>query len=138
MAGYKRSKRFILEFEDEEFDGLEVTVGQPSIQDILTIRRVQGLLGEKDADQEDAFEKLCKILGKYIKEWNLEDDDDQPIKPSSNALLDQDVDFVLAIVVAWTRASVGVADPLDEGSPSGETSLEASLATESVSLSQSS
>lgn len=138
MAGYKRSKRFILEFEDEEFEGLEVTVGQPSIQDILTIRRMQSLLGDKDASQEDAFEGLCTILGKYIKEWNLEDDDDQPVIPSPSALLDQDVDFVMAIVVAWTRASVGVNVPLDDGSPSGETSLEASLAMESVSLSPSS
>ncbi len=122
MAGYKRSKRYILEFEDEEFEGLEVTVGVPSLRDTLRIQALEGKLKE-----EGAFEELCTILGKYVKEWNLLDDDDQPIRPSQDSLLDLDMDFVMTIVSAWTRAAVGVAAPLDEGSPSGETSEEAAL-----------
>ena len=128
MAGYKRSKKYVLEFEDEEFEGLEVTVGVPSLRDILRIKSLEEKLKE-----EGVFEELCTLLGKYVKEWNLLDDDDQPVTPSPDALLDLDMDFVMAVVSAWTKAAVGVAAPLDEDSPSGETSLEASLPMETLS-----
>lgn len=130
MAGYTpQRKLYRLKFADEQYEGLEVLASSASMGSILEIQRLAGKMGEKPTPEESAeiSSRMMNIFGKALRSWNLLDEDDQPVPATTEGLLTQDPDFVMAMVAAWTEAVAGVSAPLDGGSGSGETSQEASL-----------
>lgn len=119
--GYERNpKVYHLKFQDGEYAGLEVRVRSLSMKQLLIIRTGKGD-GEKDGT-----ETAVEFLAKRIVDWNLTSEG-VPVPPTLDNILDEDDDFVLAIINKWTTAVSGVSDPLPESSPSGEPSQEASI-----------
>ena len=133
MAGYKRTtKKYKLQFSDEEYEGLEVTMGGASLGLIMDLQRLSERLGENQ-DNAAAVEQMMEIFCSKLLDWNLVDDDDQPVPITVAGLRTQDMAFVMTLIAAWTQAVAGVNAPLAVGSPSGEPSLEASLTMEPLS-----
>jgi hypothetical protein len=134
MGGYKRkSKNYVLAFEDPEMDGLEVKVKS------LSVGKVREFLAKSRANEVDV-DGTFDDFEKALLSWNLLDDDDQPVPTNREGIDGQDVDFIMAIVTAWMETITGVpdADPLDGRSNSGEPSLVASLPMVPLSASQAS
>lgn len=57
-----------------------------------------------------------------LKEWNVEDDDGQPVPPTEQGLRSLEFPFVFRIIAAWIKATAGVAAPLGPASSGGEPS----------------
>ncbi|MCF3101420.1 hypothetical protein IPZ58_07480 [Streptomyces roseoverticillatus] len=127
--GYKRNpKVYKLRFQDGDMAGLEVTLRSVSVGQVIEL----GGLGA-DTSNGETVEQMVELLAERIVEWNLEDENGAPVPPTLEALKNEDLDFVLAIINEWTSAAAGVSAPLETPSPSGETSLEASLPMEVLS-----
>lgn len=115
--GYKATKKFLLKFPEGEYEGLEIRVRSVPFGEYFALEELAKRAG-KSADMESVDELLAKLAG-CITEWNLEDDDDQPIAPSVAALKDLEANLVLAIISAWLDGMSGVAVPLDKKSSGG-------------------
>lgn len=126
--GFKAKKKlYQLRFADgHDLEGLEVTMSSVSMGTLLKLQEV-GDRADEVAKDMSQFRGIVEIFAKAMIGWNLEDDFDRPIPVTVDAILDQDPDFIMAIILEWTKAISGVPDPLDAGSTSGERSLEAQL-----------
>lgn len=129
MAGYKRkAKVYKLIFEDEEFAGLEVRVKSLPVGDFLDLTDLADVAaGTAGAEQKDKIERLFAIFADALLDWNLLDEDDNPVPANLDGVKSQDLDFDLTVIKAWMEAVAGVAAPLVTGSNGGTTTLEASL-----------
>lgn len=126
--GYKRTpKLYHLKFgEDTDYPGLEVAIRDTSLGQFLAARAT-GADGDPIAGMVD-------LLIDRIHSWNLEDDQTgEPVPTTREAILGEDSDMIFDIVRMWQQAMTGVAAPLDDASPSGETSEEASIPMEALS-----
>lgn len=131
--GYRpKRKIYDLDFTGTEYDGLKVTVRGVSTGQALDIdaARVDG--------GDEAMRGMLELLAEQLVDWNIEDDDGQPVPANLDGLRAQDIGLNLAIVNAWQTAMAGVPAPLESGSTSGEPSLVASIPTETLSPPQSS
>lgn len=118
--GYERNpKVYHLKFLDGEYAGLEARVKSLSMKQLLTMRAGKG------DDDKDGTERAVEYLAERIVDWNLTDQG-VPVPPTLENILEEDDDFILAIINKWTTAVSGVPVPLPESSPSGEPSPEAS------------
>lgn len=136
--GYKASKKYQLKFDESTgHEGMEVTMRSISTAQLLRIQKLGTGFTAAKLDPE-AFEELVGILVASLVDWNLEDDDDQPVPTTVEGALSQDPDVILTIISAWTTAVGGVSAPLGGSSTSGSESLEASLQMEPLSPSLSS
>lgn len=125
--GFERNpKVYHLKFQDGEYAGLEVRVRSLSMKQLLVIRTGNGEEGK------DGTERAVEFLAERIISWNLTDKG-VPVAPTLENILEEDDDFVLAIINKWTSAVSGVSAPLEEPSPSGEISQVASIPTEPLS-----
>lgn len=127
--GYRpQRKTYVLEFEGEEYKGLEVKIRGLNTGQMLDI----------DTAREDggdaAIRAMLKLMADQLVEWNVEDDDDQPVPMTFEGVCSLDLDFNWAVINAWQTAIAGVAAPLDDASTSTEPSLVASIPTETLSL----
>lgn len=128
MARYKRpSVRLV--FEAEEFDGLEVEcrrVSNNRMFDIMEAAEAMDALKSDDIPgMRKAMADLAGVLAPIIISWNLDDDDDQPVPPTRDGLMDQDPGLLMALAAGVQQAMGGVPVPLDDGSTSGTLSLAA-------------
>jgi hypothetical protein len=123
--GYKRPT-LKLEFEDPEMDGLEVRCRRPSIGAFMD------LLGFWDRPLGD-IEVRTEVAGEIRKaliSWNLEDDDDQAVPLTVEALLDLDTPMFKALYRAIVKVNSTVPAPLDGRSTAGEPFPEGSIPME--------
>lgn len=109
-----------LKFEDEEFAGLEIRARSLPLESLFQLQEAQ----EKADQDSSAAREVMRTLGDAIIEWNLEDDDGNPVKPGADGLLQLDIRFAMAILNAWQEAMVSVPNRLLAASNGGETSLE--------------
>ena len=127
--GYRpKRKIYTLEFEGEEYEGLEVKIrglNTGQVMDIDTARQDGG---------DAAIVAMLQLMADQLIEWNVEDDDGQPVPTTFEGVRSLDIDFNWAIIDAWQNAAAGVKTPLDEPSISTEPSLVASIPTETLSL----
>lgn len=132
MAGYKpKDKIYRLKFTDPDLDGLEVDTTSASLGDILRMQELAQVSSE-NGDTKSTRDML-QTFSHVIKAWNILDDDDQPVPPTFEGLCSLSDELATAIFQAWMTKVAGVSAPLADGSPSGETSLEASLPMETLS-----
>lgn len=135
--GYRRpSKTYVLQFEDDQLAGLEVKARGASTGQLMKLMDLTEL-STRGFRKEDIKEvdKLFELFASKITEWNLEDEDGNPLPVSYDSLMDQDMDFTLDLVFAWVHAVVGISGPLEQNSGDGEPFPEASIPMESQSLS---
>lgn len=137
--GYRpKRKTFNLTFEgDSEFDGLQVRTGSPSLgalQEILT------LSGSGENDPE-AVNTMIELFAEQLREWNVEDEDGNPVPATIEGLQAQDATFAFSLIKAWgeqMRESMEVPAPLDERSTNGSLSAVPSSTMAPLSTSQAS
>lgn len=152
--GYVRNKTYVLAFTDEEFEGLEVhakgaSIGQVlGLLDLLKLADIDDITKVTEQDRRDldrlfrvfaGCPKLCDWLhedqgGNHyvskIKSWNLQDGDAGcvvDIPPTYEGLMEQDMQFQLALVFAWLDGVVGTPGELGKDSTDGGHSAEASI-----------
>lgn len=121
--GHKRKKKTyrLVWPEDHESHGLVVRIRSLSMREMLNLRRP-----DEDSDLTD--DSAVALFASKLVSWNLEDEDTgEPVPPTLDGVLDQDNDFVLEMIGAWTAAAAGVSPPLGGSSTGGEPSLEASM-----------
>ncbi|MDT0377225.1 hypothetical protein RM572_00345 [Streptomyces sp. DSM 42041] len=133
MGYVRKPKTYRLEFEDPEYEGLEVRMRGLSTYDYT---RALGLQEVKEENPETIRELLDLFAGALI-EWNLQDEEDGPVLPRTpETLIAQDLDLVLAMCNAWLAAIGSVPAPLEQNSPAGGQSPEVSLPMAPLSPSQ--
>lgn len=129
MAGYKRpAKTYLLQFDDEEYQGLEVEMTGASLGVILDLQRLSERLDATGGAANSAvIQEMIEVFSTKVIRWNLLDENDQVVPHTPEGLATQDLPFIMTLIAAWTKAVAGVSAPLDGASSSGETSLEGSL-----------
>jgi hypothetical protein len=126
--GYKPKRKLItLDFEGTKHDGLEVTMRGLTVGEELELDDMRG----KDSNGRRIFEMMAGLL----HEWNVEDENGQPVPATFEGVCTQDSVFIMEILDALQTANSGVSDPLPESSPSGEPSPVASIPMEPLSAS---
>lgn len=134
--GYKRKRTHVLEFDDNQFDGLEVVADSASMDEYFTIRDLLDRPTSTAAGARDDLREIFDLLVPKLVSWNLEAEDGSPVPLDRETFGSQDREFTGAIVQAWLQAVQGVRRPLPTPSPSGEQSVAASIPTETLSASQ--
>jgi hypothetical protein len=126
--GYRREPRIInLRFEDTEYDGLVVRARSVSTGEFFAFQD----LAEHADRRSDSARDLIALFATVVIDWNLEDPvTGEPMPVSDQVLLDQDLDFVMDLVITWMDAVAGVTRPLGRASTGGRSSPEASLPME--------
>lgn len=142
MGGYRRkAKVYKLNFSDPEMDGLTVMAKSVTTGRLMKLMRLAvrfseergGVKREFTEDDLEAIEGLLTGFAKALVEWNLLDDDDQPVPATLEGLQDQEFDFALTIVMAWLNAVGGVSKDLGKDSTSGRSFPEVSIPMELLS-----
>jgi len=128
MGFVHQRKTYRLLFEGD-LDGLEVVARSASARMYTRIAALANREWSNPLSAEDLaeFEALCQAFAKVLESWNLEEEVQVKGKPSRRAvpatldgLLDQDLELVTAIVLAWMDA---VAGPAAVSGPFSEESL---------------
>jgi hypothetical protein len=134
--GYRRPvKAYRLKFEQEDMAGLEVTARSLPLGEFLKVTELASLDKDDPAAAKSAGE-LFRLFASSLLEWNLEDGFGDPVPATYAGVLAQDLDFMMAIILAWVGAMSDVDGGLGKGSSSGGTSgLEQSIPMETRSAS---
>jgi hypothetical protein len=107
--------------EGHVYHGCEVVLRR------LTLGEYLDITGLGDVDGLTVAHQLRGMSDKLIA-WNLEDEQGNPIPATADAVIGQDFDLMSTILAAWLDAlRGGVSAPLEQTSPDGEPSLEASI-----------
>lgn len=132
--GFKVPRRdALLRFEGTDYDGAEIKCRLDiSFADFFEFEKLR-FAGE---DVEKVRDLVRRFAEDILIEWNLEDDDGQPIPTSVKALFDQPPAFVLLLMQEWLSAIGRVPGPLAATSNNGSTSAEESERTADPSPSQ--
>lgn len=126
--GYKvKRKAYRLRFEDPDMDGLVVLVHGMNTGKFIEFQSAKAAQAEDGAEERGATEEMCRMFIDALVEWNIEDDDGNPLPPTMDSLKSLDLDFSMTMVNAWPEAVKGVSDPLPQTSTDGSTSVEASI-----------
>ena len=112
----------LLDLSHTEWAEAEVTVRLAmSIGEYLEIKRL--------SDEVDTAALLQTFGDKMLVRWNLVDDNDKPLLPTGESMVNlPNMTFALAIVTEWLRAVAGVSAPLVEPSDVGDMLVAASIA----------
>ncbi len=133
---YKRKRTlYQLTFEDPDLEGLEVTTRRVSIEGLKRFAEMfdtaQSLGLDVPGDDKalkpehlGLIEQLFAAFARVIVEWNLDDDDDEPVPATTEGLLSLDLDFGMKLVESWIAGMVVAPPPLPGSSPSGGNSPE--------------
>lgn len=118
--GYKpKLKTYLIKFEEgHEFHGVEARLSGMSYGEWEQVTGLDGSEGETNG--ADAVRRFVE----HLVSWNLEDESDQPVPTTLDAVKALDHNLVAALNNAYIQTLIGVhdADPLPDSSPSGEPS----------------
>jgi hypothetical protein len=116
--GYRRNAPTIeLTFEDPQYEGLQMRMKSMSFGKALeTMRMAEMVKGDGEVTA------LAGVFADHIVSWNLEDDRGVPIEPTTQALLELDIGFVMDTLTAWLEGLLQVSAPLAARSTGGEQS----------------
>ena len=141
MSGYTRKRRvYRLRFEDEELDGLVVKVRSASVGRLLEFMRYLAGISNDDLTAEDVerFANLFEMFAEVLVEWNVQDEDGEPVPATLEGVRTQDADFVMGIMRVWFQAVTTAPAPLPATSSDGGPSVVPPLPMEPLSPSRAS
>lgn len=139
MGHKRKSKVYKLVWpEDHDNYGLEVCMKAMNTEELLKIGGMADINLNSGPEAMSALDDMMSLFASKLDSWNLEDDNDQPVPSSFEAVKAQDLDFIMELIDAWMRNIVGVSVPLGQGSNVGETSLEGLIPMEPLSQNQAS
>lgn len=123
--GFKvKPKTYTVRFEEgHEFHGVEARLSGMSYGEWEQVTGLDG--GDGETNGADSVRRFVD----HLISWNLEDEQDQPVPTTLDAVKTLDHNLVAALNNAWIQTLIGVhdADPLPETSTSGEPSPEVSV-----------
>lgn len=133
--GFKAKATILkLKFVDDEYEGLEIRAKSPSMGAFLEIAELADVdVTSADADDVAAVLKLFEHFVNSVKDWNLEDDDGEPVPTTVDGLKTLDINFVMDVIGAWMDGVKGMSPGLPPPSESGPPSQEASIPMEALS-----
>lgn len=122
--GFSRKRVYELEFRDGDpiTDGLEVKATAPTVAESYELGKPR----KGESNPAYVRRQMEELVG-HVVEWNLIDDDDEPLPLTIDALETVDVYVVTRITDAWLDIGkvLDEASPLDShsgtGSPGGST-----------------
>jgi hypothetical protein len=108
-GGYRRQRKaYRLKFE--QYPGLEVMAESVSVRQLLRVMRMADELGASPTEEQ--VTGLFGVFAERVRSWTLLDEDGEPVPPGLDALLDEDFEFALTLVLAWVQAISSVTAPL--------------------------
>lgn len=113
--GYRPPRKiYKLDFAGTEYEGLEVSMRGVTVGEELEQESRRGTPG---------FGRyIFDLMASLLVEWNVEDDNGEPVPATRDGVLTQDSTMVQSILEALQAAVSGVPDPLPQSLPSGEPS----------------
>lgn len=146
MGGFKKARRqFVLRFEDEELQGLEVRATSCSLGKLMGLLALADMGRKFSPEDVKKLDELFALFTSCVKEWNLEHEEDivesgevvdtvwVQTPRSIDGLKEHDPDFVLDMVFAWMDGVVGTSVPLERRSEGGKPSEEELIPMETLS-----
>jgi hypothetical protein len=108
--GFSRKRVYDLEFRDGDpiTDGLEVKATAPTVAESYEL----GVRKEDETQAAYLRRQMTELVG-HVVEWNLLDDDDEPLPTTLEALESVDIYVVRRITDAW----FDIGKVMDEASP---------------------
>lgn len=134
--GFKAQRKlFMLQFEDQALEGLDVRVRSISLGRLLDLADQAAELEHGGAGALPRVRELLAVFTERLEFWNLENEEGEPTPQTLEGLLSHETDLVLDIVLDWFGAmmSVGKGDPLVSSSTNGNTFPEPSIPMETLS-----
>lgn len=137
MARYREERpTYKLVFED--MDGLVVRVKSISVGKLKKLSHTD-LTTMTEDESHAGMDDLLAEFAKNLVEWNLDDEDGNPVPPTLEGIEERDLSFILKIIKAWMETVSGVpqGSPLTPSSNVGLPYPAVSIPTESLSPSPS-
>ncbi len=106
--GHKRKQTiYKLVFEDPEYHDLEVRARSMPLGQYLEMMAIfdEGGLTKDNSD------KLFAMFADVLIDWNIEDDEDQPVSATVEGLYSLELEEARTIISAWRDAVAGVSRP---------------------------
>lgn len=129
MGYRKEAKVFRLVWDEStDYPGMEVRAKSVPLGQFLKISKLAGKSGT-DFDPGD-IEALFEMFAKALVSWNLEEEDGTPVPATPAGMYDQDMGFVLAVIMKWMAVVTQVSDDLGKGSAAGVRYPEGSIPME--------
>lgn len=121
MGFQLKPKNIVLQFDDTtDYPGFECTVRGMTLGEYMDLMRVEEVTTGEVGHQLEQF-------ASSLLSWNLEDGGGQPVPATAESVFQQDKDFMFEVAGKWMEAIHGVSAPLEQSSPVGEQSVEASI-----------
>lgn len=137
--GFKPKKTmYRLVFKDPDMDGLVVIGKALSMGKTLQLQQYATKfadVSDKDGIPPEMLDEMLGLLTEGLAEWNVEDDDDQPVPLTDEGILTQEIPFIMKIIYAYGAAMGQVKEELGKESISGSSFPEASIPMETSSTS---
>lgn len=138
--GFKVNRTvFVLKFGDPELLGLRVVAKKPSMGEQLDTINLLDLanlsLPTMKAEDGERIKEGFRFFGRFLVEWNLEEEDGTPVPCTPDGLLGLEDGLATSIVDAWVQAVSSVPKDLKEKSNVGLRSVVESIPTEPLSAS---
>lgn len=131
MAFKRKRKIYHLNFAGTEYDGLEVKVRGLTTGEYLELVSLSAPGTEGDTKENDG---LIKLFATHLVTWNLLDEGTNELVPTTfDGVKTNDLQMNMAIIHAWTDAMVEVPADTEKKSALGDSSLVASIPTETLS-----
>lgn len=127
MGYKKKSDIYKLAFEDE-YEGMEVRARSMPLGKFMRMAKLIDMdVNAMSSEDIDNMDELFGLFADALVEWNITDEDDNPVPATKEGLYDLDLREAMVIIVSYTSAIGGVPDPLDRKSTDGEQSPEAGI-----------
>lgn len=128
MAFQRKRKVYKLDFEETEYEGLEVRVGGLTTGEYLDLIALSGPTEEGDGEAES----MLRMFAEHLVSWNLTDEEGQPVPTTFDGLRTNDFSMNSFMINAWTDAMTSVPVSTGKKSLAGDPTLVASIPTESL------
>lgn len=129
MGFQRKRKIYKLDFTGTEFEGLEVQVSSLTTGEYLDFVL---LTGSSDGGTGKETTEMLSMLSKHLVSWNLEDESGAPVSLDFEGLKTNELKLNTLILDAWISAISDVPEATEKKSLPGETSLVASIPTETL------
>lgn len=124
MGFRPQRKQYRITFPDShDLHGLEMTARGMAVGELLGLTETHRAVttGQDTATKLKAVSALLDTFARALQEWNLDDDDGNPVPPDRAGLDSLDFDQLLSGITAWVQAISVVPGPL--GKPSTPTPM---------------
>jgi hypothetical protein len=115
MGFQLKRKTYLLDFKGTDLAGLEIRMQGMTTAEFIHLEELQ----EEGAKDSAKGLLLFQFLATKIVNWNLEDEDGEPIPVSGEALLQLEPGDIFMAMERYKEAVSGVPDPLEQTSPAG-------------------